>query len=235
MQNNGAEISINTFTLTVESINNPHSDYYEVKLSPCPNITWQPGEFGVFSLPGKIISGNDCRTFSIASVMSEGCVMLGTRVGKEPSEFKKTMLSMKKGESVSIRGPFGDFKIQDETSPVVLFASGVGVTPIRALLKQLEHNENRNVEVVYASTEFYLYCDEITEIANNNPKINLYKTTTREETTQKITELAKHYGDSAFYYISGAPIVITSTRELLGELNVSDKKIISDSFMGYDE
>ncbi len=222
-----------TTSLAVESVENPHSDYYEIKLA-CGGMTWKAGEHGLFELPGKAVTGRTARIFSIASVPEEGCVMIGTRTGKEPSSFKSNLIAMKKGEIVTVTEPFGEFVLKDETTPVILFASGVGVTPIRALLKETQNNQNRTVEVVYASPEFYLYDKKITEIADNNPKISLYKTTSRDETTDKVKALAAQYKNTAYYYISGAPIVITSTSEMLQGVGITENRIISDSFMGYE-
>ncbi len=218
---------------TIESIENPYEDYYVIKLATAPGFTWNPGEHGIFKLIGKDIKGTDYRLFSVASIPEEGYILLGIRTGKEPSSYKKELISMKKGEKVSLSGPFGWFKLMDRTSPLVLFASGVGITPIRALLKELENDMNRPVEVVYASYQFYLFEEEIERIVNNNPKITLHKTVTPEETQHKLTKLATQYGNNAYYYNSGAPAVLESVKTLLNAKGINDKRIVDDTLKGY--
>jgi len=217
---------------TVESIENPYADYYTVKFKNDTDVTWVPGEHGIFTLPSKKIEGRKYRLFSLASIPEEGFILLGTRTGKEISSFKQALLTMKPNEKISVRGPFGWLKIQDETSPIVMFASGVGITPIRALLKQLEFNTNRPIEVVYSSSGYYLFGDEIENIAMNNPMIQLYKMTSRKETATKLDDLAVYYGNAAYYYNSGATTVLRSVKKQYMEKGIKKDRIISDIFLG---
>lgn len=218
---------------TVESVENPFEDYYVIKLNPALGVTWNPGEHGIFKLSDKSIKGKKWRGFSVASIQEEGFMLLGIRTGKEVSSYKKHLIEYKKGDKVSLTGPFGWFKIQDETSALVLFASGVGVTPIRALIKSLEHNENRPIEVVYASNKFYLFGDEMDQIAEKNPKIILHKTVNTEETQMKLDELSTKYDNNAYYYISGSPSVLKSVKKKLKSKGIKNNRIINDSFIGY--
>ena len=218
---------------SIESIENPYEDFYEVRLKPSPDLTWSPGEHGMFKLPGKKVEGVDYRLFSVASTPEEGYMLLGMRTGKEISSFKKVLLGMKKGEQVSIKGPFGWFKIRDNTSPLVLFANGVGITPIRALVKELENDYNRPIEIVYASYKYYLFEEELTAIANKNPQMTLHKTVTPEETQMKLSQLADKYGNEAYYFISGSPAVLESVTALLKGKGIASKKIIDDTLKGY--
>lgn len=216
----------------IESIENPYGDYYIIKIKNDANLTWIPGEHGIYTLPNRKIEGRKYRLFSVASIPEEGFLMIGTRTGKDISGFKKALITMKPNEKISLRGPFGWLKIKDETSPIVLFASGVGVTPIRALLKQLEFNTNRAIEVVYSSSGYYLFGDEIEQIAINNPMIQLHKLSSREETAAKLNGLANKYGNSAYYYNSGAPAVLKSVKKQYMDKGIKKNRIISDTFLG---
>lgn len=189
----------------VESVENPYGDYYTIKLKIDAGLTWIP---------------------------EEGFILIGTRTGKEISGFKQALLTMEPNEKVTMRGPFGWLKIQDETSPIVMFASGVGITPIRALLKQLEFNTNRPVEIVYSSSGYYLFGDEIETITRNNPMIQSYKMASRKETTAKLDELADQYGNAAYYYNSGASAVLRSVKKQYIDKGIKKDRIISDTFIG---
>lgn len=164
--------------------------HYTVKLKNDTGLTWVPGEHGIFTLPNKKIEGRKYRLFSVVSIPEEGFILIGTRTGKEISSFKRFLLTMKPNEKVALRGPFGSLKIQDETSPIVMFASGVGITPIRALLKQLEFNTNRPIELVYSLSGYCLFGEEIENIAMNNLMIKLYKMASRKETATKLDGFA---------------------------------------------
>lgn len=155
---------LKTSMTTIDSIENTHADYYVIKLNVQPGTTWRTGEHGIFTLPGKNVEGKKFRGFSIASIPSEGKIALGTRTGKTTSSFKKELLSMKKGEEVKMRGPFGSFLLKDNVTPIILFTSGVGIAPFRAFFKELEKNTSRPIELVYASDKYYLFGDEIEKI-----------------------------------------------------------------------
>ena len=217
----------------VISVENPAEDYYVVKLKTEPGVTWMPGEHAMYRLPSKNVEGVDYRIFSIASIPKEGFMLLGTRAGEQISSFKKELISMQQGEKVFITGPFGWFRIRDNVSPLVLFASGVGITPIRSLLKQLENDTGRPVEIVYASSSYYLFEEEIKEIVQNNLIMSLHKTVTAEETQEKMEQLAAIYGNAAYYYISGSPAVLESIRCLLQAKGIKNNHIIDDTLKGY--
>lgn len=110
---------------------------------------------------------------------------------------------MKFNEKIAIRGPFGLFKIQDKTSPIIMFVIGVDITPIRAWLKQLKFNTNRSIELVYSYSGYYLFEDEIENIEMNNSMIQLYKMASRKETAAKLGGLADQYGNATYYCNSG--------------------------------
>ncbi len=219
--------------LEVQSIENPYEDYFSIKLKPTSKVTWEAGEHGMFTLPNQKVKGKSFRGFSIASIEKEGFILLGTRTGKDVSSYKQVLLSMKRGDKVAIRGPFGWFKIQDEYSPIVMFASGVGITPIRGLLKELENNKNRNIEIIYASNNYYLYGDEIEKIVKNNEKMTFHKVQSAEESKIKIEEISKKYENRAYYYNSGKPNVLKDIKKHLKSLNIKTKRIIDDTFFGY--
>ena len=141
----------------LESVENPFEDYYVIRLKPATGTTWYPGEHALFKLQDAKVEGKKYRALSIASVTEEGHILLGTRTGENISNFKKELINMKDGEIVKVRGPFGWFTLKDNSTPLVLISLGVGVTPIRSLLVKLEHQHDREVNVIYSSNDFYMF------------------------------------------------------------------------------
>ncbi|MDP5276043.1 FAD-dependent oxidoreductase [Chengkuizengella axinellae] len=219
--------------LEVASVVNPYDDYYLIKLKLKENTKWIPGEHAIFTLPDRVVDGKKWRSFSIASIEKEGHMLIGIRTGRKASSFKKNLIEMKEGERVGVRGPFGGFKISDTSSPLVLIASRVGVTPIRSLLKEIENKTKRQVNIVYTSTNYHLFREELNEIAEKNSNINLYMMDGKKPTQTKIKHLAKQFGSDAYYYISGSMPIIKSVKSLLKEEGIKKNKIINDPFYGY--
>ena len=218
---------------TVVSVEHPHGDYYTIALKPAQGFSWNAGEHVMLRLPDHEEVKKDYRILSIASIQEEGVLLFGTRTGREASAFKKALLSLKPGDPVSVQGAFGWFRVRDEQSPIVLFAGGVGVTPVRALVKELAHSQARPIHIVYSSVEFYLFGDEIRAIADSNPSMTLYAVSTPEETQARLAALAGQYGNRAYYYMSASPAVIGSVAKLLRARGVSGGRLIDDTMRGY--
>ena len=134
---------------------------------------------------------------------------------------------------MSLQGAFGWFRLRDEHSPIVLFAGGVGVTPVRALVKELARSQTRPIHIVYSSNGFYLFGEEMKLIVDGNPAMSLYLVSTPEETQSKLSDLAGQYGNQAYYYMSASPSVIDSVAKLLRSKGVLGNRLIDDTMRGY--
>ncbi len=220
-------------TATVISIENPHGDYYVLKLKPADNLQWNAGEHIMLKLPDHETIKKEYRIFSIASIQEEDVLLFGTRTGKQTSAFKKVLLNLQPGDPVSLMGPFGWFRIRDDRSPIVLFAGGVGITPVRALVRELKDSQTRPIHIVYSSSDYYLFGDEMKELADQNPSMTLYSVSDRNETQAKIAELAEEYQNQAYYYMSSSPAVLDSVAKLLKSKGISGKRLIDDTMKGY--
>ena len=194
---------------------------------------WRPGEHGAFTLPGKGVKGKRFRGFSIASIPEEGVLKIATRIGEEPSSFKQIMLNLSPGDTIRLRGPFGWFTLQDETSPIVLIAAGIGITPIRALLKELEKGNERSVTLIYSARNNFLYKNTIEKIADKDQRIKTHFVQSKEESSRILKNAATEFGNKAYYYISGTPKMLSDTRKKLKAVSIKTSKIITDPFFGY--
>lgn len=214
------------------SIVNESDDYFSIKLKPLEEFTWLPGQFVIVRMPNSEINGKDKRTISIASTPEEGYILLGTRTGQEISNFKKELLSFKKGEKVEIQGPMGNFTKRDEKLPMILIAGGIGITPIRGLLKSLENDENVEMDLIYSS-KHHIYLDLFEKLEEKNKKFNFYKAMSREEAGNKINELVAEKGNNAYYYISGTTKMAKSVQEYLLNNGIEKEHVICDMMTGY--
>jgi len=222
-----------TMNVKFISAKNIGKDYYEIKLEKPKGLTWRPGEHAIFSIPSQKISGKKWRGFSIASTSKENVILLGTRTGNTMSEFKRVLLNLSPGDLVKMRGPFGWFTEQDQKTPVVMIALGVGITPIRALLAEFEHQKDRKVDVIYSSQDIYMFKDIIDEIIQHNESMDITYTSSINETKDAINRLSKQYSNNAYYYISGSLKGIKSVKNQLKENGIKSKRMINDFFLGY--
>lgn len=220
-------------TLTVHSIQNPHDDYYVIKFDYPRDLIWDSGEHGLFTIPGKKVSGQPFRIFSVASSPSEDKLMIATHANEPISNFKKTLFSLSEGDEVNMLGPFGWYKTKDASTPIVMIAAGIGITPNRSMIKQLEHDTRRDVFLVYSSSDTHLFKDEIDTIAENNPKFRPFYTNDREQTRNAYLKLADVLGNDAIYYIAGKPRTVFDISKRLRNSGVSFTHIVFDPYIGY--
>lgn len=208
-------------------------DYYVAEFKKPELLQWIPGDHAIFTINNKDIKDKKWRALSIASRPEEGVIRIGTRIGDNPSSFKSVLRDMTPGDKIDIRGPFGWFKLQDEETPIVMIAGGIGITPIYGILKELEAvNNKRKVNIIYSSTSNYLFKNEIDLIAQKDSNITIHYTENKDETQNKIDNCCKTYGKNAWYYISGAPKMIKGITTQLKSFSIKSKQIINDPFVG---
>ena len=105
--------------------------------------------------------------------------------------------------------------------------------PMRALLKQLEEDRTRPIELIHSSSDYFLFADELQEIALNNPKITIHQTHSREETRKTLASVIEKYKGEAYYYLSGKNSFIKAIKNQITDTGVKSKRIINDPFIGY--
>lgn len=214
---------------TIKEINNIAEDYYIIRLNVPEHYHWVPGQFLKLSLP-KLTK--EYRILSIASIESENEILLATKSrGQDISNFKKLLFSLTTTDEVEISPAAGRFNYRDATTPIIMYASGIGITPIFALLKAAD--SNHKIELVYASYSYYIFEQEINRIAQENPNITVTYTREIDETNNKLKELCDQYRNDAFYYTSGSPLVIKTVESNYLDWGVSKDCLVSDSFVGY--
>lgn len=198
------------------------------------DITWKAGQHGLFTITHKKIK-NGIRPISVASAPAENVIQLTLGISNTPSEFKKAMLELKPGMKVSMSGPVGSFYLKDD-SPSILIAGGIGITPFRSMLKQIEAEGNgagKQIHLLYMdSKRSFVYKDELDGIANDT-SIDVTYLDSREEFHQEISKLSRLYENNAKYYIAGPKSMVESITGDLQSNAISKKSIKKDVFFGY--
>lgn len=216
----------------VIEVNNPFFDYYTLKVEIPPGFRWSPGQFTILSFKVKF-KGRHWHAFSIASTMEEGYILFGTRTGEYPSGFKQCLKNLKANDIVYLRGPIGGFGFCKRNKPIILFAGGIGITPIFSHLKS---NCKSNVEthIIYSSSKAYLFKDEIDQFVSRNPFIRIKYTNGMEETQNVLSQLVIEYGNNASYYTAGSHRSIKGVKKFLRSHHIKRKNIFSNRFFGYN-
>lgn len=199
------------------------------------DLEWKAGQHGMFKFKGEKLDGGNFRPFSVASTKDENIITILTKIGDTPSGFKSKLKSMEVGDTISLRGPFGGFYISDYNRPMVMVAGGVGITPMRALLKDMDRNGIfTDVSLLYIdSSGEYAFKEEFEIIKRDNPNISIHFLNDRKILEDKLSDFINRHNNNATYFISGSPNMVNDVRNKIEAKGIKKRNIINDSFRGY--
>jgi ferredoxin-NADP reductase len=198
---------------------------------------WKPGQFLHYTLPHPAADGRGIdRFFTISSAPHEGNVMLTTRFAPKGSSFKKALADIPVGTVVQAEGPEGDFIVEDPKKVHVFIAGGIGITPFRAMIIDLDHrHEPVNATLLYGNRDGnFPFRDEFDAIAARHPEFHVrYLPAPLAIDEAAIREAAPDITDPLFY-VSGPEPMVDSLEGILKGMGVSPKNIRTDFFPGYE-
>lgn len=208
-------------------------DVYTFIFRPEAKIRWNAGQHALFTIKHEKIS-KAFRPFSLASTAEDGFIEISTRIGDKPSPFKQSLLNMKPGTRVSMRGPFGSFYLKN-SRPTLLIAGGIGITPFKSILKSIDAGNGfvpEQTRLVYIdSAQAYLYRDDLDGMAGAHG-IEIDYLSNRDDLAASITSFAREHGNDANYFIAGSPQMTKSVSSLLRDHNIRKQNIVKDAFFG---
>lgn len=200
-------------------------------------FNWKAGQYLIAKIEHKNIDlRGKMRFITISSAPFEKHVMITTRIfGKKASSFKKALDNLELGEEIEIKGPDGDLFIDDLKKQYVFIAGGVGITPFRSILKQLDfENKMASIILLYANrNNKILFKDELEQIAQKFSRFKIiYFISPGKITVEKLKKLNIDFKKNIFF-ISGPENMIYKIKGLLNSLGVKDENIKEDYFTGY--
>jgi ferredoxin-NADP reductase len=161
-------------------------DTYELRFSRPADWTFKPGQFLLLDVP-LLENPADVQTraYSIASVPDETDILLAVKLkaGGRSSTWVEKALAV--GTHATMQGPFGNFTLpQVSHKPYLFLATGAGVAPFRAQIKELlGRDEQHAIDLVFGvRTEDELFwVEELRGLAAAHPRFSLHLTLTRAD------------------------------------------------------
>ncbi len=140
-------------TLTLKEIRDVADGTKEFIFEKPAEYTFQAGQYVAMALSRLVADDpkGPCRSLSIASAPYETDISFAMRGGE--SGFKKTCWQMQPGDTLGITKAVGSFTLsKEETRSIVFLAGGIGITPVRSLLKQATYEKDaRDFTLLYAN------------------------------------------------------------------------------------
>lgn len=207
--------------------------------SPKEPLSWQAGQYLHYVLHHEPTDnrGSD-RWFTNSAAPFEDQIRITTRnSGEKGSSFKKKLFSLIEGKSIEISVIEGDFTLEDPEQEFVFIAGGIGITPFRSILKQLEHDQKPiNVTLLYSNRDQNIvYKEELEQIAKNDPNFKIHYIFSPEHVDEKkIRELISDI-QKPIFYVSGPEPMVENIGNTLKSMGVQEDHLKQDWFPGYPE
>jgi ferredoxin-NADP reductase len=192
------------------------------------------GQYVEVSMPGEInVTINGDRWYTLSSSPSEKFISFTTRFDKVISDFKNRLLKLQKGDEITISEPIGDFVLPiDKTLPLVFISGGIGITPVRSIIKYLlDKNEDRKVTLHYLAKNsdslifselFKQYNMQFQTIITSEYKLDI---------EALVNNLWKNNPESLFF-VSGPQTMVENYVDVISS-KFDDAQIVMDYFPGY--
>ncbi len=206
-------------------------------------IRYTAGQFIELSLPHDNSDKRGIkRWFTLSSSPTEETVAITTKYTPGTgSSFKESLFALKPGDSVMMSEPMGDFVLPiDKSVPLVFIAGGIGITPMRSMIKWLlDSEQHRTIHLIYAANrvEEVAFRDLFhdfgvpTDIFLSDPPKNWQEKIGRLD-AEKILEIAPDV-DGKLYYISGPEPMVEQLTKALADHGVDKRRVVGDYFPNY--
>ncbi|NEM92241.1 FAD-dependent oxidoreductase [Galbitalea soli] len=219
---------------------------WEFSFRPIRPLRFEAGQYLELNLPHR---GADVRgvrrTFSIASAPTDtGIVSIGLRVYERTSSFKRALMQLEPGATISATSVGGDFVLPaDPAAPLLFVASGIGITPYVSQLRELAATgEKRDLVLVWAnsSADDLPYGDALAAaghrvllVAPHPPAVlpAHWEYLGRGGLTAELLTRAVPDAASRHAFLSGPPALVHALRPALRRAGV--RRVRTDYFSGY--
>jgi ferredoxin-NADP reductase len=222
------------------------SDTGSYRFSRPPEYTFKAGQWFTITVPSP--EGPLDHHFSHADSPTEKAIELTTRLTGSP--FKNSLDSLPIGAEVEILGPYGAFLFGYEKPRIAFLTGGIGITPVRSMLRYLDDThgvgriEGQEVTMFYGSMseDGVIYKDEIDEFERVIPGLRVIHVITNPTPqwtgyggfiTAGIVRAELAEPKDWTYYVVGPPPMITAMDKVLGQLEIPQGQIVVESFTGY--
>lgn len=210
---------------------------------PDEPVRYTAGQFTAIELPLRKPDRRGRRHwFTISSSPTEDLLGITTKfTPARSSTFKHALQSLQPGGELILSEPMGDFVLpQDPSVPLLFAAGGIGITPMRSMIKWLhDSGEQRDIQLLYSVKHenelafrdlFEAYDLKFTPVVTE-PDTS-WSGETGWITAKKIVAIAREKPESLIYLAGPEPMV----EKLVGDfqdLGIPRHRLVTDYFPGY--
>ncbi|MCX8033267.1 MAG: FAD-dependent oxidoreductase [Thermoleophilia bacterium] len=192
---------------------------------------------------------NLVHAFSHADSPTEAHIEVTTRL--TGSEYKNALDALPLGAEVQIKGPYGKFVFAYDRPRVAFLTGGIGITPVRSMLKYLvdtggaERVPGQQIVLFYGSrtVDGIVYREELEQFASQLAGFRLVHVISQPEAgweghvghiTAHLIRSEIDFASTWTYYVVGPPGMVAAMDKVLDELGVPSEQRVTEQFAGYD-
>jgi ferredoxin-NADP reductase len=165
--------------------------------------------------------------------------------GMTAHPFAEAIRALTPGDTLTIRGPYGDFTFTGEYDKVVFLSGGIGITPLRSMMRYAtDKGLGCSIVLLYScrGREDILFGDEMENLQRENGRFRSLVTLTRPD--QGWTGLSGRIDRDLIereipdwrervFFISGPGVMVDAMSALVAGMGVPQDQVRKEVFPGY--
>ena len=213
-----------------------------IRMAKPEGFTFSPGQWGYFTVDGD--KGKASRSLSFSSSPTEPHLEFTKRISD--SDFCKIVEQLNTDDEVSFTGPMGTLVYKGGLEKVTFLAGGIGITPIRSILKYAIDEEIKGEKtLIYGNlnVEETAFAEEIGQWENQDPGLKVihvlekpaegWRGPTGFINSSVIKESILDLSAQT-YYVSGPPAMVKAVTMCLDELGIQRDRVYKEELEGYE-
>lgn len=201
-------------------------------------FNYLPGQWILLTLEQKT------KPLSLSSSPTEGFLEITKRLTGH--EFSNAIDALRADDSVSVRGPYGNFIFQGEYDKIGMLSGGIGITPLRSIIQySTDKGLKTSIILLYSShnEDNIAFNDDFKEMQRRNPNFKVINTISRPIKSwkgltgridlQMIETAIPDYAERIFYTSGPGPMVDAMVSMLIS-MGIPEAQIKHERFAGYE-
>jgi ferredoxin-NADP reductase len=198
---------------------------------------FRPGQHALLRLVTD--HGPDLRPLSLAGPPDGPHLEFATRAGT--SAFKQAFLALQPGDPVKVSRPMGGLRY-DDTHPAVLVAGGIGITPLRSLLRAGDVGPGAQpIRLLYSNRTAgdIPFADELSALARGRDDVSITWVLTQPDDgplpdgahvgriSEDLLRRQELELPGAIFYVTGPAAMVSDVRQMLRRVGVEGRRVRS--------